>query len=84
MLVDKGRLKLDHDVGLRVEQAVALPRVVMLGLTPQVAVAAVRLPSSFQGDPADWMIVATARQHGVPLVTKDEPIRKSGLVVIIC
>lgn len=45
--------------------------------------ASVRLPASFPGDPTDRMIVATARQHGVTLVTKDEPIQKSGLVTTI-
>lgn len=83
MLVDKGRLKLDRDVGLWVEQAVALPKVVLLALTPEIAVASVRLPPGFHGDPADRMIVATARQRGVPLVTKDEPIQESGLVTVI-
>lgn len=83
MLVDKGRLKLDRDVGLWVDQAVALPHVVLLALTPQIAVASVRLPSGFQGDPADRMIVATAKQQGVPLVTKDERIQRCGLVTTI-
>jgi PIN domain nuclease of toxin-antitoxin system len=83
MLVDKGRLKLDRDVGLWVDQAVALPKVVLLALTPQIAVASVRLPSGFQGDPADRMIVATAKQQGVPLVTKDERIQRCGLVTTI-
>jgi PIN domain nuclease of toxin-antitoxin system len=83
MLVDKGRLKLDRDVGLWVEQAAALPKVVVLALTPQIAVASVRLPPGFHGDPADRMIMATARQYGVPVVTKDERIRKSGLVATI-
>ena len=83
MLVDKGRLKLDRDVGLWVDQAMALPKTVVLALTPQIAVASVRLPASFHSDPADRMIVATARQHGVPVVTKDERIQKSGLVATI-
>jgi PIN domain nuclease of toxin-antitoxin system len=83
MLVDKGRLKLDRDVGLWVDQAVALPKVVLLALTPQIAVASVRLPASFPSDPADRMIVATARHYSISLVTKDEPIRKCGLVATI-
>ena len=80
MLMDKGRLKLDREVGLWVEQALALPKLEVLPLTAQIAVASVRLPADFHSDPADRMIVATARQYNVPVVTKDERIQQSGLV----
>lgn len=41
-----------------------------------LAVAAGRLGTEgLHGDPADRLIVATARQHGVPLVTKDTALR---------
>lgn len=46
-----------------------------VGTTPAIAVAAVSLPSSFPGDPADRLIYATAIEHGWPLVTKDERLR---------
>src|SRR3990167_3848745 len=34
------------------------------------------LPQPFHGDPADQILVATARHHGAVLVTKDERIRR--------
>ena len=40
-------------------------------LSPAIAAAAVTLPSSFPGDPADRLIYATAIEHGCRLVTKD-------------
>jgi PIN domain nuclease of toxin-antitoxin system len=43
--------------------------------TPAIAAAAVSLPSSFPGDPADRLIYATAIEHGWPLVTKDSRLR---------
>jgi PIN domain nuclease of toxin-antitoxin system len=46
-----------------------------LGVTPAVADTAVGLPASFPGDPADWLIYATAIEHGLDLVTKDRAIR---------
>lgn len=46
----------------------------MTPLTPETAIAASFLPGSFHGDPADRILVATARQLGVPLVTRDEKI----------
>jgi len=42
-----------------------------LPLTPTIGAAAVALPSSFPGDPADRLIYATAIEHGCRLVTKD-------------
>jgi PIN domain nuclease of toxin-antitoxin system len=42
-----------------------------VGTTPAIAAAALALPSSFPGDPADRLIYATAVEHGWPLVTKD-------------
>jgi PIN domain nuclease of toxin-antitoxin system len=46
------------------------------GTTPAIASAAVGLPSSFPGDPADRIIYATAVEHGWPLVTKDRRLRE--------
>jgi PIN domain nuclease of toxin-antitoxin system len=44
-------------------------------MTPAIAGAAVSLPSSFPRDPADRLIYATAIEHGLDLVTKDQEIR---------
>jgi len=46
-----------------------------IGVTPAIADTAVALPSSFPGDPADRLIYATAIEHGLNLVTKDQEIR---------
>jgi PIN domain nuclease of toxin-antitoxin system len=46
-----------------------------IAITPAVADAAVALPSSFPGDPADRLIYATAVEHGWRLVTKDRRLR---------
>ncbi len=47
-----------------------------VGISPAVATAAVLLPGSFPGDPADRIIYATAVEHGWPLITKDERLRR--------
>lgn len=49
-------------------------------ITPVIAAEVARLPDSFHRDPADRLIVATSRVHGVPVLTKDSAISKSGLV----
>jgi PIN domain nuclease of toxin-antitoxin system len=57
------------------------PRVVsVLPLDVDVILAVDSLPPSFHGDPADRLIVATARAHGMPLATHDAAIRKSRAV----
>lgn len=38
------------------------------------------LSGNFHGDPADRLIVATARAHGLPIATHDSLIRRSRLV----
>ncbi len=47
----------------------------LIGLTPEIVVESTRLPGSFHRDPADQMIVATARVLGIPLLTNDSMIR---------
>lgn len=45
-----------------------------IGVTPALADTAAGLPASFPGDPADRQIYATAIEHGLKLVTKDQAI----------
>lgn len=47
-----------------------------VGVTPAIGEAAVCLPSSFPGDPADRLIFASAVEHGWPLISKDRRIRE--------
>jgi len=76
MLVARGRISLDRDVGLWVRQALTHERVATLELSAEAALAAGRLDAArFGGDPADRLIYATAATRGVRLVTKDERIR---------
>jgi len=74
--VAKGRLRLDRDVLAWLRTALAMPRVVLLPLVPEIAVTAVDLGASFPGDPGDRLIFATAVHHRARLVTKDGPLRK--------
>jgi PIN domain nuclease of toxin-antitoxin system len=43
-------------------------------LTPAIAIDATYLPGALHGDPADRLIVATARHLGIPVVTRDSRI----------
>nr|WP_281352535.1 type II toxin-antitoxin system VapC family toxin [Phytoactinopolyspora alkaliphila] len=71
MLVAKDRLQLTSDVGAWVERVVAQPGLTVVPLAPEIAVASTRLPGDIHRDPADRIIVATARTLGATLVTAD-------------
>jgi PIN domain nuclease of toxin-antitoxin system len=49
----------------------------VLPLSAEVVFALDTLPASFHGDPADRLIVATARAHAMSLATHDAAIRRS-------
>lgn len=51
-------------------------------MTPEIAVEATCLPGSFHPDPADRIIVATARHWNCALVTQDQRIRSYPYVVL--
>ena len=74
MLVAKGRLVLDREVGAWLDTALALPGLRLAPLEPRLSVDATRLPGDAHGDPADRLIIATARHHGATLVTQDKLI----------
>jgi PIN domain nuclease of toxin-antitoxin system len=74
MLVSKNRLTLDQDVLDWVCTALDLPGVQLTPLTPEIAVASTRLPWEMHADPADRILVATARKLGAILVTADKAL----------
>ena len=73
-LVEYGRLELPTSLDEWFDQALDYPGVQLLALTPEIAIESTRLPGDFHRDPADQIIVATARVYGCPLVTSDEKI----------
>ena len=73
-LVEGRRIVLTYPVLEWLQQALAYPGVRLLDFSPQIAVEATQLPGNFHRDPADQIIVATARVFDVPLVTVDAKI----------
>jgi len=72
--VERGRLELPVPLEEWFEQALGYPGIRILELTPEIAVESTRLPGEFHRDPADQIIVATARILKCSLVTSDERI----------
>ena len=74
--VEKRQLVLDRPLDQWLDLAMAMPGLHLAELTRPVLVESCRLPQPFPGDPADQIIVATARQENSVLVTKDRNIRE--------
>jgi PIN domain nuclease of toxin-antitoxin system len=70
MLVAKGALRLNAPTLSWITDAVHASRVAVFPLEPSIAVDAAEL-GAFHGDPADRMIVATARHLAATLITRD-------------
>ena len=83
MLAAKGRLVFDRDVEVWLELALRLPNIQLAHLSPRIAARSARLEEGFLGDPADRIIVATALEHGCPIVSKDQRIRRYRPVRVI-
>jgi PIN domain nuclease of toxin-antitoxin system len=73
-LVEYRRLELPCFLGEWFEQALSYPGIRLLELTPEIAIESTRLPGEFHRDPADQIVVATARIYGCPLVTSDREL----------
>jgi PIN domain nuclease of toxin-antitoxin system len=75
ILHQKGRIALGVNSPLL---AAALERIHVWALSREVCLNLTAL--DFSSDPADELIAATSLTYGVPLVTRDEKIRKSRIV----
>ena len=73
-LVELGRLELPMAIEQWLAHALRYPGVQLLDLTVEIVVDATRLPGEFHRDPADQMLVATARCLEVPLASADRKI----------
>lgn len=74
-LVEYGRLVLPSPVEEWLNQALSYPGIRLLELTPRIVVESTRLPAPFHRDPADQLIVATARVYNSLLMTVDDKIK---------
>jgi PIN domain nuclease of toxin-antitoxin system len=78
MLLSRGRIQaygtIEASVRLLTEGIIVKP------LTPEIAAISAQFPPDFAQDPADRLIAATAKSEGLPLITRDEKLRRSPLL----
>ena len=73
-LVEYGRLELPCTLREWFDKALNYPGIRVVELTPKIAINSTQLPDKFHHDPADQIIVATARVYDCPLITSDAKI----------
>jgi PIN domain nuclease of toxin-antitoxin system len=79
LLVERKRVALSMPLREWLEIAAGPASVRVLPITPAVAAEVAHLPDSFHRDPADRVIVATARVLDLPLASHDRLIRGARL-----
>ncbi len=72
MLVRDGRLILQTSMQEWTQQILSKPGYSLLPFTPEIAIESVNLPEPVHKDPADRILIATARVEGLTFVTRDK------------
>jgi len=83
MLASRGRLQFASPLDVWLRAVEAHPAIEVLPITARIAQDSIAFKSPFPRDPADRIIAATARCHGLQLMTLDGPIRESGAVAVV-
>jgi len=73
-LAAKGRIKLPQPVGKWFQNFMHNGEIKLADLTPDILVASNFLPNPIHKDPADRIIIATAREYGMTILTRDQKI----------
>ena len=82
-MIHRGRAAVEMQLDAWLDSIDSHPLLSIFPLTAKIAAESVRLGDDFPNDPADQIIVATARCHNLTLITADERIRKWGKVRVV-
>jgi PIN domain nuclease of toxin-antitoxin system len=83
LLVARGRLGLPVEVEAWFEAFAGQSGISLAALSPRILVAAHQLPGTPPNDPADRILIATARQSGLAIVTRDRRILDYGAAGLV-
>lgn len=70
-----GRIELDREPTTWVRDLLRSDRIASAPLSSEAGAWAGALDDTFPGDPIDRLLYATARDHRIPLISKDERLR---------
>lgn len=79
-LIEKKRIGISLDPEEWIRIALDMPKLRVVPLGPILAYRSTVLPQPFHDDPADQIIVATAREENATILTKDDKILNYGNV----
>ena len=74
-LLEKGRIGISCDPESWINSALDMPKLRLVPLSPVLAYRSTVLPKPFHGDPADQIIVTTAREENATILTSDKIIQ---------
>ena len=74
MMAAKRRIELTISPRQWLRRAIGETGITVIDLSPEIAIDSCSLPGTFHKDPADRLIVSTARIHELTLLTKDQKI----------
>ena len=75
-LLEKKRLGISCDPEGWLATALTMRKLRLVALSPSIAYRSTVLPQPFSSDPADQIIVATAREENATILTKDDVMRE--------
>ena len=73
-LLEKQRIGISCDPEEWINIALDMPKLRLVPLSPKLSYRSTVLPHPFHNDPADQIIVATAREENAVILTKDDKI----------
>ncbi|MCK5242779.1 type II toxin-antitoxin system VapC family toxin [bacterium] len=76
MLEAKGRISLPNNIRDWIDKALSVPGILVEPMNEKIAIDSTRLPGDFHGDPADRIVVSTARYLDARIITHDKAIIK--------
>ena len=83
-LVEKKRLVISCDTEEWINNAIVMPKFRIVQLTSTISYKSTSLPPPFHNDPADQIIVATAREENATILTSDHRILNYKNVRVLC
>ena len=75
-LLEKKRIGISCDPEEWIQEALEMPKLRLAPLTPTICYRSTTLPPPFHEDPADQIIVATAREENATILTKDQLLQE--------